>query len=170
MNGLVPAAVLVVAGAGIAAAAARALTALRRDRAAGTLLAVDAGSPVELRSERYRLVGRPDVLRRLPDGRAIPIEVKSRSASARGPHRSHLVQVWAYCLLVEETTGRAPPYGVLRYADREFRVAWDEEARAELLGVRADVARPYDGRATPSTGRCARCPWRPVCDARSRDG
>jgi hypothetical protein len=33
--------------------------------------------------------------------------------------------------------------------------------------VRAAVAEPYDGRATPSTARCARCPWRDGCDVRA---
>jgi CRISPR-associated exonuclease Cas4 len=157
-------------GAVIAAAAARALARRRRESAYGTLVAVDAGAPWTLRSARYRLSGRPDVLRRLADGRVVPIELKSRDAPERGPPRSHLAQVAAYCLLVEETTGVAPPYGVVRYGDgTEFRVPWDPVAKAELLRLRAEVARPYDGRATPSRAKCARCAWRSVCDARAPD-
>jgi len=128
---------------------------------------VAAGRPATLRSERYRLVGRPDELRRLGDGRVVPVEFKSRSTPPRGPSPSHVVQVRAYCLLVEETTGSAPPYGILRYSDGEFRVRWDDRARDELLRLRAEVLRPYDGRATPSRARCARCPWFGACDARA---
>jgi CRISPR-associated exonuclease Cas4 len=146
--------------------ALRALSQRRSDQARGALVAVDAGRPATLRSDRYRLVGRPDELRRLPDGRLVPIEFKSRSTPPRGPPASHVVQVRAYCLLLEEATGVAPPYGVLRYSDGEFRIRWDDRARVELLSVRDDLLRPYDGRATPSRGRCARCPWFGVCDAR----
>jgi len=162
------AAVVALAGVALAAAALRGLSASRRERARGELVAIDAGASVTLRAPRYRLAGRPDVLRRLPDGRIVPIELKSRPAPAGGPPPSHRVQLEAYCLLVEETTGVAPPYGLLRYGDgQEFRLAWTPAARAELLGVRASVDRPYDGRATPTAAKCARCGWRPVCDVRA---
>lgn len=159
---------LVLLGLLLTAGALRALSARRRDRAYGALVASDAGSPARLRSDRYRIQGRPDELRQLSDGRVVPVELKSRSAPAGGPPRSHLVQLWAYALLIEETTGRSPPFGLLRYSDREFRVPWDGTARAELLELRHRLDRPYDGRATPSAGRCARCPWVSVCDARYR--
>ena len=129
-------------------------------------MAIDAGRPSVLRSSRYRLAGRPDAVRRTSDGRLVPVELKSRRAPPRGPSRSHLVELWAYCLLLEEASGHAPPFGVLRYADREFRVRWDDASRSQLLAVRAEVDRPYDGRATPSAARCARCSFADVCDAR----
>jgi CRISPR-associated exonuclease Cas4 len=157
-----------VLGVGLAAVAARGLLRRRRESATGALVAIDAGAPMTLRSARYRLSGRPDILRRLPDGRTVPIELKSRGAPARGPPRSHLAQVAAYCLLVEEATGVPPPYGLLRYGDgTEFRVPWNGVAKAELLRLRAEMDRPYDGRATPSPAKCARCGWRAVCDARA---
>jgi len=161
------AAVVVVVGLVLAGWALRALSDRRRDRALGELVAVDAGRPATLRSYRYRLVGRPDELRERPDGRVVPVELKSRPTPPRGPSASHVAQVRAYCLLLEEATGRSPPYGVLRYSDGEFRVRWDADARRELLGIRAELAAPYDGRATPSRARCARCPWVGVCDARA---
>lgn len=159
--------VVAIVGLALVAWALRALSQRRQDAARGALVAVDAGRATTLRSERYRLVGRPDELRRLSDGRLVPVELKSRSTPPRGPTPSHVAQVRAYCLLVEETTGMSPPYGILRYADGEFRVRWDGRARVELLSVRAELLRPYDGRATPSPGRCAQCPWVRVCDARA---
>ena len=158
----------VAVGLGLAVWGARALSARYRDLTLGRLVAVDAGAPAMLRSDRYRVRGRPDALRETAEGRLVPVEVKSRAAPPGGPARSHLVQVWTYCLLVEESTGRSPAFGVLRYADREFRVRWDAIARRELLAIRAELARPYDGRATPSPGRCARCRWVEGCDARVR--
>jgi CRISPR-associated exonuclease Cas4 len=158
--------VVALVGLGLTAWALRALAIRRDERALGRLVAVDAGRPRTLRSARYRIVGRPDELRRLADGRLVPVEFKTRTTPSGGPPPSHLAQVRAYCLLVEEETGAAPPYGVLRYADGEFRVRWDERARRELLALRTELLRPYDGRATPSIARCARCPWSNVCDAR----
>ena len=159
--------VVVVVGLILAAWALRALGRRRQDNARGQLVEVDAGRAATLRSERYRLAGRPDELRRLSDGRLIPVEFKSRATPPRGPSPSHVVQVRAYCLLVEETVGTVPPYGVLRYSDGEFRVRWDAGARQELLALREELLAPYDGRATPSRARCARCPWVGVCDARA---
>jgi CRISPR-associated exonuclease Cas4 len=168
LNLLLIAVALIVVGLVVLIAAAQALLRRRGDGRLGALVSVDAGSAVLLRSSRYRLSGRPDILRRLPDGRVVPIELKSRPTPAGGPPRSHLAQVAAYCLLVEETTGVAPPYGVLRYSDGgEFKVPWGRVARAELLQLRAELDRPYDGRATPSVAKCARCPWRSVCDVRA---
>jgi len=160
----------VVVGLLAVAAGARALGTRRREGRYGALVSVDdaPGRGRLLRSERFGLVGRPDELRRLPDGRFVPVEVKSRIAPRRGPPRSHRVQVWAYCLLVEEDLGTAPPYGILRYGDGgEFRVPWNRSAREELLALRDEVDRPYDGRASPSVAKCAGCRWNEVCDARA---
>lgn len=160
-------ALLVVLGAVVAAAAAVGLGLRARDARWGRLASIDVGGSPTLRSDRYRLTGRPDAVRRAPDGRSVPVEVKHRPAPRAGPFPSHLVQLWAYCLLLEEADGRPPAFGVLRYDDREIRVVWDAAARAELLAVRRAVDRPYDGRATPSPGRCARCRWADRCDARA---
>jgi CRISPR-associated exonuclease Cas4 len=170
LNPALLAVAVVVLGVGLAAWSMRALSARRRDDALGSLVAIDAGRAAVLRSYRYRMQGRPDALRQLSDGRWVPVEVKSRACPPSGPTRSHRVQVWAYCLLVEEATGRAPPFGILRYADREFRLPWDAATRRDLLGLRAELLRPYDGRATPSPSRCARCPWVAVCEVRAAGG
>jgi CRISPR-associated exonuclease Cas4 len=159
---------LVLGGAFVVLLAARALSLRHREARYGALVSVDErpGSAPLLRSDRYRISGRPDELRRLPDGRLVPIEFKSRRSPRHGAPRSHRIQVAAYCLLLEETTGVAPPYGVVRYGDGgEERISWDRAIRHELLALRAELDRRYDGRATPSVARCARCPWRGVCDA-----
>lgn len=147
----------------------RTLASFARDRRSGRLLAVDDGVGLPLlRAPRYRLVGRPDELRTLPGDVVIPVEVKSRRSPRGAPPSSHRVQVEAYCLLVEESTGRSPPHGVLRYSDgEEWDVPWDGPARDEVLGFLDAVRRPYRGAATPSVARCARCGWRAGCDARA---
>jgi CRISPR-associated exonuclease Cas4 len=147
----------------------RAVVAFVRDRRSGRLLAVDDGVGLPLlRAPRYRLVGRPDELRALPNGVVIPVEIKSRRSPRTGPPPSHRVQVEAYCFLLEETTGRSPPYGLLRYADgEEWKVPWDRPARGEVLDALDAVRRPYRGEATPSVARCVHCGWRTGCDARA---
>lgn len=144
-----------------------ALLRLRRQRTSGRLLRSDLSSrpaPI-LWSSRLRFSGRPDELRELSDGRWVPVEIKSRPAPRAGPLSSHRIQLGAYCLLVEETTGRAPPFGLLRYGDgNEFRIDWDARLRSEVLAVRRELAAPYDGRANPGPARCGRCPWRASCD------
>ncbi len=156
-----------VAGLLVLAVTATALRSARRDRRHGRLLSVDtpAAPGRLLRSERWKLAGRPDAIRVRPDGRSVPIEVKSRPAPRRGPPDSHVAQLWAYCLLLEESTGRAPPYGVLRYGDgREYELPWDEAARSWLWQVRRAVGRPYAGEDRASPGRCSRCVFRSRCD------
>ncbi|HTT16730.1 MAG TPA: PD-(D/E)XK nuclease family protein [Thermoplasmata archaeon] len=137
----------------------------RSERRWGRFVAADAGRAVTLRSDRYRLVGRPDLLREAPDGRLVPVELKHRKMPDGGPYPSHRTQLAAYCLLVEETTGRPPPFGVLRYADREVVLPWDAASRRRLLATLAAVRAPYRGDADPSPAKCAGCPWEPRCDA-----
>jgi CRISPR-associated exonuclease Cas4 len=158
---------IAVAGILLVTAGGLALFRRRQQRQNGRLLRADLPSRpgIRLRSPRLRLIGRPDELRELPDGRWLPVEVKSRTSPRAGPFHSHRVQVGAYCLLVEEATGRAPPFGLLRYGDgREFRVEWTEELRRHVLDLRDELGAPYDGRARPSPQRCAGCPWRRSCD------
>jgi len=158
---------LLVAALGLLVLVGGGLSLRRRaaDRRLGELTAVDVGRSVTLRAERYRLAGRPDALRRRSDGTLVPVELKHRPAPRRGPFRSHTVQLAAYCLLVEETTGRSPPFGVLRYSDAEVVVPYDRRLRDELLAVLESSRRPYDGQADPTPAKCRGCPWSPTCDA-----
>ncbi|MEO7706681.1 MAG: CRISPR-associated protein Cas4, partial [Thermoflexales bacterium] len=65
-----------------------------------------------LRSKAHDLVGKPDYLVRT--GRhVIPVEVKASLAPER-PRPGHVLQLGAYCLLVEEHFGARPPYGIIR--------------------------------------------------------
>ena len=154
-------------GVAVLLVGAVALLRRRQQRRSGHLVGSDLpGRPgVRLSSPRFRIAGRPDELRVLSDGRWVPVELKSRSTPRSGPPHSHRIQIAAYCWLVEETTGKAPPYGLLRYGDGgEFRIDWTPELRQQLLALRREMALPYDGRALPSPARCARCAWRRGCD------
>jgi len=119
-------------------------------------------------SHRHRLVGRPDYL--LEDGPAlVPVEVKPGRRSAV-PYEGDVLQLAAYCLLVEEALGRRPPHGLLRYAERSWEVPFDEPLRRRLLATLAAMDRdrvaPDVHRSHDQPARCARCSQRGVCDER----
>ena len=154
---------LALAGYGVSALVRR-----HRERRWGSLASIDTTHRPSLRAPRIGLVGRPDEVRRQPDGRLVPIELKSRPSPRGGPSTSHRIQVESYLLLLEESSGRVPRSGVIRYSDGgEWIVPWNASARQEVLDLLHEVREPYDGRATPSPGRCAHCRWRPVCDVRA---
>ena len=120
-------------------------------------------------SRQHQLVGKPDYVVR--DGRAlIPVEVKSSRSPAEGPRPGHVLQLAAYCLLVEETEGVRPAYGILKYADQAFRVDNTEALRRTLLAtletMRRDLARDRSRRSHSDPARCRRCGVRAECDER----
>jgi CRISPR-associated exonuclease Cas4 len=117
-------------------------------------------------SNRYRLTGRPDYLvRRRRD--IIPVEVKSGSAPQQ-PYRAHLLQLAAYCLLVEEQEGRRPPYAIIKYADKAFEVDYTPALRSELLDSLAAMRRDRRARGVDrghdEPARCRGCGYRAECE------
>ncbi len=117
-------------------------------------------------SRRYGLTGKPDYLLQLAHG-YVPVEVKPTRRAAY-PYDSDLMQLVAYCLLVEEMTGRPPPYGLLRYADATFRVDYTPAVRTELLAIledmRADLEAADCSRSHDEPRRCAGCGFFDVCE------
>jgi CRISPR-associated exonuclease Cas4 len=117
-------------------------------------------------SHRYRLTGRPDYLVHGQQG-LIPVEVKSGKAP-RLPYRGHMLQLAAYCLLVEEQEGRPPPYGILKYQDRAFELDYTPGVRHELLATLDNMRRDRQaadvGRTHHEKRRCLACGYRQDCD------
>ena len=116
-------------------------------------------------SSKYGLTGRPDYLVETRAG-LIPIEVKLRSAPSQ-PYASHVLQLAAYCLLVEETQGQAPPYGLVKYADTVFEIDYTPMLRRELLTLLDAMQHSRQGdvpRSHNEPKRCAGCGYRPVCE------
>ncbi|RLC62130.1 MAG: CRISPR-associated protein Cas4 [Chloroflexota bacterium] len=119
-------------------------------------------------SRRFLLTGKPDYL--VADGAdVIPVEVKSGRAPAQ-PYPSHILQLAAYCLLVEECYGRRPPYGIIKYADRAFEVDYTSDLEDELLAtledMRADLAAGDAPRSHDDPRRCRACGYQKWCDRR----
>jgi CRISPR-associated exonuclease Cas4 len=138
---------------------------------AGRVVASDTGAAggargKRLYSQRYGLSGAPDYLVETAEG-VIPVELKP-ARTDREPRESHLLQLLAYCLLVEESYGRRPTHGVLRYAKDSFRVDYNDETRAYLLDVLArmretTVDTPAE-RSHDEPQRCRGCAYRLDCD------
>jgi CRISPR-associated exonuclease Cas4 len=116
------------------------------------------------------LTGKPDYLVTLEDGETlVPVEVKSSRAPSV-PHDSHVYQLAAYCWLVDRTQGVRPPYGILRYRDRSFKIdytsALEQELDELLEEMRRQEKRGEADRSHNEAARCARCGFRNICDQR----
>ena len=112
------------------------------------------------------LTGRPDYLVEV-DGVAVPVEVKSSFAPPE-PYEGHVYQLMAYCLLVEHTYGKRPPYGILRYRNRSFSIEYTPEGERELrllLDEMHDASRKKElERSHDDQVRCVHCGYRSTCD------
>ena len=119
-------------------------------------------------SSRYLLTGKPDYL--VDDRRTkIPVEVKS-TVCPPSPYRSHVLQLAAYCLLVEEEYGQPPPYGIIKYHDQTYAVEYTAQLRAQLLSILAEMRQHLTtddvdpNHANPN--RCRSCGYREECEER----
>ncbi len=119
-------------------------------------------------SHRYGLVGRPDYVLQTRAG-LIPVEIKP-SRTATEPYESDLAQLAAYCLLIEETTGRAPRYGLLRYAYQTFRMPYTADLRAYVLDILQEMRSAQTtlnvARSHMQPGRCSACHFFEICEDR----
>jgi CRISPR-associated exonuclease Cas4 len=122
-------------------------------------------------SKRLLMAGKPDYLMKDRNGDLIPVEVKSSNAPRAGrPYESHLMQLAAYFLLLEDILERPMPYGLIRYRNRTLRVANTDELRGRLMEVIAQMrrlmARGGARRSHNRAQRCSRCSVAHACDER----
>jgi CRISPR-associated exonuclease Cas4 len=124
------------------------------------------GSPRLLMSEEHGLTGRPDYILEI-DGGLVPVEAKTGRVP-RGPLFSHVIQLAAYCLLLEQE-GRVT-YGILRYGEVQHIVAFDDNLRALLLKkigeLREAMASGEAHRDHDRPGKCRSCSRRDACPER----
>lgn len=107
-----------------------------------------------------RLTGKPDYLIEQDDGAIIPVEVKTSPAPSE-PYYGHVMQLAAYCLLVQATYGLRPSHGIIQYRDKAFSVTFTprmENDALELLDImRMDAQAPDVDRDHDNWRRCAGC-------------
>ena len=115
------------------------------------------------------LRGRPDQIV-IIDSEFIPVEQKTGKVPKR-PHASHRFQALAYARLVEMTTGRAPPYALLRYGQNNLhQLPWDQSAKDELQeqiqAIQHIMAKGGATRNHNRPGKCKNCSRRHACAER----
>lgn len=136
----------------------------------GRVISSDTGgwSPVSkpFFDPELRLTGKPDYLVET-GGKFIPVEVKS-SRAPDAPYDSHVYQLAAYCMLVENASGVRPPYGILHYRDRTFAIDYTPGLKVSLLDLLEEMRRADQQRSQARSHelpqRCQRCGYRSTCD------
>jgi CRISPR-associated exonuclease Cas4 len=120
-----------------------------------------------LLSARYGLSGRLDYLVRVDDG-LVAVELKSgRSPRSGRPYKDHMLQLAAYCLLVEDVCQTFVPYGLLQYEDRFIWVEYTSSVRRELLVLLEEMTNGKTWRELHVNHNCPAkrrsCGFREVC-------
>ena len=111
-------------------------------------------------SHRHGLTGKPDYISREGE-ELIPVEQKSRVISSAGPYEGEILQLAAYCLLVEERFGKPVRRGQLLFQNRSLEVLFDDRLRSKLLDTVAELksaeAMCNVARSHNSPARCRGC-------------
>jgi CRISPR-associated exonuclease Cas4 len=142
---------------------------LRKEfRVKGKIEYIDMGKAKAFKSEKYGLTGRPDYVIKMND-KIIPVEEK-KGRTPRGPLFSHILQIAAYCLLIEEETGKAPPYGLLKYPEHEHEIEYNDDLKKLLLTkleeMREIMRKGEAHRNHNRPGKCASCSRKDSCPER----
>jgi CRISPR-associated exonuclease Cas4 len=131
----------------------------------GLVLYSDLNVPAEpLFSRRLRLSGKPDYIIQ-KGSHLIPVEVKT--GRQQHPQHSHVLQLAAYCQLLEDTSGVFVPEGILVYNTVPYTIPFDPKLRFELdIVMRSMRAYLRDGdveRNHTEPGRCQGCSMKRYC-------
>lgn len=112
------------------------------------------------------LVGKPDYIVE-KNGVYIPVEVKT-GKTPEAPYDSHIFQLASYCLLVQKTYGKRPPYGIIHYPSRDFAIDYTHDLEMALMDILADMRRDERKAEVPRShenrARCASCGFRKTCN------
>jgi CRISPR-associated exonuclease Cas4 len=139
---------------------------LRKEfRVKGKIEFIDMAGSKAYKSDRYGLIGRPDYVIKMED-KVIPVEEK-KGRTPKGPLFSHILQIAAYCLLIEESTGKAPPYGLLKYPEQQHEIEYNEDLKKVLLEKLQEMRNILDGgeahRNHNRPGKCRSCSRNEAC-------
>jgi CRISPR-associated exonuclease Cas4 len=115
-------------------------------------------------SQKYGLAGKPDVLVK-EEEQIIPVEQKSGKTPKR-PYPGHVLQVAAYCLLIQENYKVRPTHGLIKYPEQTFRVNFTPELEQNLLDTlnAMHTCTKAPTRSHQMRARCQHCGQREVCD------
>jgi CRISPR-associated exonuclease Cas4 len=115
-------------------------------------------------SKKYRLRGRPDYILAVENS-FVPVDIKTGRVP-KGPLFSHILQVAAYCMIVEDTKG-ACHHGIIKYGNTEHEVDLDDGLKTLVLAKADEIRKAMkDGGAHRNhnrPGKCVSCSRRAAC-------
>jgi CRISPR-associated exonuclease Cas4 len=119
-----------------------------------------------LYSKNLGISGKPDYIVKGKGRSLIPVEIKS--GRAKEPHKNHIMQLAAYCYLVEENYRRSVPYGIIVYSDGvQHRINFDKTLRSFLLATVDEMKRALRHDCPKRTHsykqRCLHCSFNGKC-------
>jgi CRISPR-associated exonuclease Cas4 len=136
----------------------------------GDLVYEDAdGQGETLSSNEYPLIGKPDYIVQLANGRLVPVELKLSVKNASAPYSNHQVQVAAYCLILESYSEAEsmPTHGIVRYSDRDFIIDYTPSLRKKVIRLLSEMERCSEHFPPPLTrqkaAKCRSCVFQPIC-------
>ncbi|MDD2521372.1 MAG: Dna2/Cas4 domain-containing protein [Anaerolineaceae bacterium] len=125
--------------------------------------------PKPLYDAELQLVGKPDYVIKDARGMVIPVELKSGAAPTR-PWDSHIIQLAAYCRLIEKNFAQRPPYGIIRYQNKSFTIDYTDELETRLIALIAQMRQVEQdncaNRSHKQPARCRSCGYAQICDQR----
>ncbi len=133
----------------------------------GKVIYSDLDRPAKpLFSRRFKISGKPDYIVR--DGPNVIIPVELKSGHTNKPYRGHVLQLAAYCLLIEEAYSKSVPYGIIVYGDgRQHIINFDDDLRSDLLSTVEEMRRCWlEGRPERKRAvkrKCVSCSLRKDC-------
>jgi len=121
-----------------------------------------------LYSRNLGISGKPDYIVKGRGRSLIPVEIKSGRAQV--PHKNHIMQLAAYCHLVEENYHRSVPYGIIVYSDGlQHRINFDRTLRSDLLAtvdeMKRTIGHDCPRRTHSYKQRCRHCSFRGSCES-----
>jgi CRISPR-associated exonuclease Cas4 len=119
-------------------------------------------------SHRHGLRGKPDYLLDDGIGGIVPVELKSGRMPRGRPHRSHVMQLAVYFLLVEDDLRKSTAHGIIRYNNGSIQIENTDELRDGLLDVVEEMREAlFDDdvrRSHEDAKRCVACSMGHACD------
>ena len=134
----------------------------------GDLVYEDADGQGEiLYSDQVPLIGKPDYIVKLANGQLVPIELKPSVQDATTPYSNHVMQVAAYCLILEDYSEVPPTYGIVRYANGDFTIDYTPTLRKKVIRLLTEM-QSCSERQRPQLVRqkvtkCRSCTFQPIC-------
>ena len=117
-----------------------------------------------LYSQKYQLAGKPDYIIKEKEHH-IPVEYKSSYTNHPKPY--HIMQLAAYCQLLEDHFNIFVPYGILIYENNRFTIPNTPKLRFELAKtikkMRDSIKKQTIHRTHNNVSQCRHCSMKNYC-------